>query len=369
MPPTSSSSSAGGSSGSMSTVVADMATGWHVLRIRCYSAIKAAGNNKYIRSGNFNIGGHSWYITYYPSGYDDDSVGFMSLFLYLDEAATDHAVVNARLKFSLLDHQGKPDSAYSKDHGQIMSFKSAPAPVGWGYTRFLKTDAVWEGSKHFKHDRFIIRCDVTVFLAIRTEAATRQAVAVPPSDLHKALAELLSKGEGADVTFDVDGELFPAHRNVLGARSSVFKAELFGSMKEKMAAPVVIRDMESYVFKALLHFIYTDSLPAMEAGEEIVMAQHLLVAADRYDLKRLKSICENKLCGRVTKRTAMTTLVLAEQHGCRGLKEACFAYLLSLGSLKAVMDTDGYDHLRSSCPSLHDELIAKLDVSKRTKKD
>jgi hypothetical protein len=32
------------------------------------------------------------------------------------------------------------------------------------------------------------------------------------------------------------------------------------------------------VFKALLHFVYTDR---MEDGEKVIMAQHLLVAADR----------------------------------------------------------------------------------------
>ncbi|CAM0148166.1 unnamed protein product [Urochloa decumbens] len=362
---TSSPSSAIGGSGSVSTVVADTASGWHELKITCYSATKTLGNRKYIRSGTFNVGRHNWHITYYPPGYDDENVGFMSLFLYLEAASKVDAVVNARFKFSLLDDQGKPDSAYTTD-GQIRDFKSAPS-FGWGYTKFIETDAQWEASKHFKNDCFSIRCDVTVMLGLRTETSTRQFIAVPPSDLHLDLGELLSKAEGADVTFDVDGELFSAHKNVLGARSSVFKAELFGPMKEKTVAPVVIRDMEASVFKALLHFIYTDFLPAMEVGEEIVMAQHLLVAADRYDLKRLKLICEKKLCYRIAKGTVITTLVLAEQHGCRVLKESCFAFVASLGSLKAVMDTDGYDHLRRSCPSLHNELVAKLDVLSRRK--
>jgi speckle-type POZ protein len=47
---------------------------------------------------------------------------------------------------------------------------------------------------------------------------------------------------------------------VLAARSSVFRAELFGPMKENSGGPIEISDMESDVFKSLLHFIYTDSL-------------------------------------------------------------------------------------------------------------
>jgi speckle-type POZ protein len=102
--------------------------------------------------------------------------------------------------------------------------------------------------------------------------------------LHRDLGELLSSGEGADVTFEVSGLLFRAHRNVLAARSSVFRAELYGPMKEKMVERVPIGDMEPAVFSSLLHFIYTDSVPdatGEEAGEETVMAQHLFVAADR----------------------------------------------------------------------------------------
>ncbi|CAL4979517.1 unnamed protein product [Urochloa decumbens] len=345
MPPTSSRSSANGGSGSMSTVVADTATGWHVLRISSYSATKALlGNGKFIKSSTFNVGGHTWHIKFFPAGYDAKSVGCISVFLYLDEIAGQNNVVNGRLKFSLLDRQGKTDSAYSQGYGNLWGFRPVPS-LGWGYDQFIKTNWLWKESKHFKNDCFSIRCDVMVMLGLRTETV------VPSSDLHQDLGELLSSRQGADVTFDVNGDLFTAHRNILGARSSVFKVELFGVMKEKTGVPVVIRDMEARVFKALLHFIYTDSLPGMDVGEEneIVMAQHLLVAADRYDLKRLKLISENKLCSRFTKRTAITTLVLAEQHGCRGLKEACFAYLSSLGSLKAVMDTDGYDHLRRSC--------------------
>ena len=85
------------------------------------------------------------------------------------------------------------------------------------------------------------------------------------------------------------------------------------------------------VFKTLLHFVYTDSLPEaeMEEQEEAMMAQHLLEAADRYDMQRLKLICEDKLCRHLDVSNAATTLVLAEQHNCQGLKEACIEFLKS----------------------------------------
>lgn len=46
------------------------------------------------------------------------------------------------------------------------------------------------------------------------------------------------------------------------------------------------------------------------------MEQHLLEAADRYGMHRLKLICEDRLCQYIDVNTVATTLALAEQHHC-----------------------------------------------------
>nr|ACF78808.1 unknown [Zea mays] len=128
------------------------------------------------------------------------------------------------------------------------------------------------------------------------------------------------------------------------------------------AREVQIDEMRADVFRNLLHFIYTDALPKSEPQEEeALMAQHLLVAADRYGMERLKLVCEDILCRHIDVSTAATTLALAEQHQCQGLKEACFQFLKkSPGSLNDVMATDGFDHLANSCPSIIKELMSRL---------
>lgn len=115
-------------------------------------------------------------------------------------------------------------------------------------------------------------------------------------DLHCRLGDLLKAKIGADIKFRVGRQNFMAHKNVLAARSSVFKAEFFGAMKDKKATCICIKDMEAMVFKAMLHFIYTDSLPQMNEEDRRATAEHLFVAADRYDVKRLKLVCEDMLC-------------------------------------------------------------------------
>jgi speckle-type POZ protein len=66
--------------------------------------------------------------------------------------------------------------------------------------------------------------------------------------MHQHFGRLLQEGEGADVTFQVAGEMISAHRCVLAARSQIFMAELFGPMKEKSISYILIDDMDATVF-------------------------------------------------------------------------------------------------------------------------
>jgi speckle-type POZ protein len=169
------------------------------------------------------------------------------------------------------------------------------------------------------------------------------------------------------VTFKVGDETFFAHRCLLAARSPVFKAELFGPMMEgKVASVIDVEDMEASVFRALLGFVYTDSLPNMEIdmveeeGEEALWLQHLLVAADRYDLQRLKALCEEKLCEHISVSSVTAIFTLAERHNCCGLKEICLEFMKTPANLKEITAADGLDDIITTCPSLVKELIAKF---------
>lgn len=114
------------------------------------------------------------------------------------------------------------------------------------------------------------------------------------------------------------------------------------------------------------------------------MAQHLLAAADRYSLERLRLLCEASLCEDVAINTVATTLALAEQHHCTQLKSVCLQFIAMPENLRgsfsliitpnykfifsailtqqclvsiAVMQTEGFDYLKQSCPSVLTELL------------
>ncbi|KAM3195118.1 hypothetical protein ACQJBY_071278 [Aegilops geniculata] len=344
----------------------------YTLKIAGYSRTKELlETGKYARSTPFTAGGHVWAVSYYPNGYKD-AADFASIFLVLVDSmgAKD---VKAKCTFSVLDQAGVPVPSFTRTYTSVQTFTGKDS--SWGFLDFINK-ANLEGSPHLIDDCFAIRCHVTVLKENRsdeiTKCSNKQFVVVPRSNLRRQLSGLLNSMDGADVTFHVGGDKFSAHRSVLAARSSVFKAELLGSMMENAANdPVVeIKDMESNVFKSLLHFIYTDDSPSEMACEDAAMAGHLLVAADRYDVERLKLICEEKLCKHIDSDTVATSLALAEQHSCPGLKEACFEFLASPFNFEAMVASDGYEHLKSSCPSVLKELIARfLPVELKAAKD
>uniref|UniRef100_A0A8R7RDT0 BTB domain-containing protein n=1 Tax=Triticum urartu TaxID=4572 RepID=A0A8R7RDT0_TRIUA len=121
--------------------------------------------------------------------------------------------------------------------------------------------------------------------------------------------------------------------------------------------------MQPAVFKASLHVIYTDLLPSMgklDDEEKKEMVRHLLVAADRYVMERMKMMCEDNLCKTLDVQTVATTSALADQHHCSRLKDACAEFIMSSNRLDDVLASQGYVHLKKSCPSVSVNILERI---------
>ncbi|KAI4982831.1 hypothetical protein ZWY2020_023323 [Hordeum vulgare] len=349
-------SPAAGGEPSRSAIVADTTSGHHLLTIHGYSCTNVPTGQK-ISSAPFQVGGHRWRIDYYPNGTNSGIADYVSLSLVLAEDAT--AAVKAKHSFCFAGEQEQRQEAERRlKSAPVVTYSSRGCCFFNRYSTFIRRKDLLK-SENLKNDSFTIRCDIVVVHGYRAQEAF---VPVPACDLGMDLGKLLETEKGADVVFEVDGETVAAHRCVLAARSSVFAAELFGPMKEGKAdgcGIVRVEDMEAEVFKALLRFAYTGTLPeTMLKEEEDVTCQHLLVAADRFDMGRLKLMCEEKLRGYIDVGTVAIILTLAEQHRCESLKKACFDFLANPTNLRAAMANDGLRHLSASCPCLLAELVA-----------
>ena len=74
------------------------------------------------------------------------------------------------------------------------------------------------------------------------------SIRVPDSELGSHFGVLLDSMEGSDVTFDIAGEKFQAHKLVLAARSPFFKSKFFNE-PEANNREVTINNLEPKVFK------------------------------------------------------------------------------------------------------------------------
>ncbi|KAM3412788.1 hypothetical protein ACQJBY_004133 [Aegilops geniculata] len=338
---------------------------YHLLVVEGYSRIKDLPNGGTIMGRTFKAGGYRWVLRFHPNGYAAENVGFISVYLVLDEDVA-RPPVKVHLQFSLVDEVGKQYPAFIR---AIKACDFSASGSTWGRGCFIKGEDL-EKSEHLKDDCFTIRCDFIIAQA----ATAAPLIEVPPSNISEHLNHLFATKVGADVIFEVGHESFAVHRNILAARSAVFMAELFGPMKEGISTTgaIQIQDMEPNVFKALLSFIYTDSMPKMEAegeaevegggADEVRWLQHLLAAADRYDLQRLKSMCEHRLWRHIDLSSVTAILGLSAQHHCHGLKEACLEFLKvqSAEDLQVVMATSEWEHIAVTDLSIVKELIAKL---------
>ncbi|XP_020184817.1 BTB/POZ and MATH domain-containing protein 2-like [Aegilops tauschii subsp. strangulata] len=140
--------------------------------------------------------------------------------------------VEAKFSFSFIDQVEKHKPVYIRG---TKTYRFSRSETSQGTDKFTRKD-VLEQSRNMKCDGFTIRCDV---LVCNTEVA-----AILSHDICQHFNNLLQTKVGADVMFDVSGEMFAAHRCVLAARSTVFMAQLFGPMKEGTSMSSVIQIWE-----------------------------------------------------------------------------------------------------------------------------
>ncbi|GMY08442.1 BTB/POZ and MATH domain-containing protein 3-like [Fagus crenata] len=351
-------------SASSSSFISETVNGMHRFTVQGYSLAKGMGVGKYIMSDTFTVGGYDWAIYFYPDGKNpEDNSMYVSVFIALASDGTD---VRALFELSMVDQSGNGNN---KVHSHFQrALESGPYTLKyrgsmWGYKRFFRRNLL-EASDYLKDDCLVMYCKVGV-VRNHLECPKLRTISVPPSDMGKSFKELLDSEVGWDIVFHVGNEKFKAHKVVLAVRSPVFKAQFYGLVGDCNIDKVVVKDIDPFIFKAMLLFIYTDKLPDVDEVESTgtmcsstVMVQHLLAAADLYNLDRLKLLCESELCKAINIDTVATILALAEQHHCPQLKGSCLKFTANPENLGAVMKSEAFRHLEESCPSLLSELLA-----------
>ena len=139
-------------------------------------------------------------------------------------------------------------------------------------------------------------------------------------------ASLLDNQIMVDVKFIIKDKEMAAHAAILASASPVMAAMFEpGKFKEGQSRTVEITDIEPEVFQQLLRYVYTGNAPLMQKDS---VAEQLLIAANKYQIDKMKAECEDTLVGKIALDNAIRFLVTAHLYVAPKLKEASIQCLI-----------------------------------------
>lgn len=152
--------------------------------------------------------------------------------------------------------------------------------------------------------------------------------------------DLLVSGLFSDLTFCVGGKEFKVHKGILASRCEYFKVMFTGNLVESVQDKIDITDVEPDVFEAILQFVYSGQLPI----DYDDITKDLLIAADKYNLQKVVTQCEQVLCQNVNKDNCVELLIFADKYNQKSLRN--FINLVIQNNLREVTMSDEWQELK-----------------------
>ena len=152
---------------------------------------------------------------------------------------------------------------------------------------------------------FVNNTKVKVYLNVYLDAANPPDLTEP--SLVTTMQKLCLNEELSDFKIICDGQEFPCHKLILSSRSDVFKAMFHSDLKiDEDESTLTIPDIPADTMKVFLKFIYTDEVKTENIDLD------LLIAADKYNIKKLVNICWKHLEGTIGTDNVMEIAFVSE---------------------------------------------------------
>ena len=187
--------------------------------------------------------------------------------------------------------------------------------------------------------------------------------------IQKQLCEDYSKmfldEANSDVEIICGEKTFPCHRNILSARSPVFKAMFEADMEEKRSGQVMMKNFSTAVIEDMLIFMYSSNLRSVSEGqylnaEDFMHIAELLKAADLYQLDLLKDLCEENLCGGLNLKHCLLFLIIGDMYRAEELKKNSMKMFLDYMNIVLAQSPGDWERVVKDHPDLTIEITTEI---------
>ena len=172
--------------------------------------------------------------------------------------------------------------------------------------------------------------------------------------MNESVQSLFQNSDLSDLKIICEGKEFPCHKLLLALRSSVFKRMFSSDLKLSEAeddSVLKIDDISPDVMEVFLKFLYTDELKREDINAS------LLMAANKYDLKRLVNLCVKHFEANINTENVMEIAVAAYLVENDQLLQKASKFIIdNVGALKEPEDwnqvTKTYPHIATKVMNL-----------------
>lgn len=239
-------------------------------------------NQNCLVSPRFSILGNiqnEWQLKLYPRGIHVENEGYFSLFLC---NLMPHEMT-VTCSFSLWNKGNAVSRAILKNE----IFKPN---VGRGFSRTFEHSFVLDYTNNVLKDKSLsIQCNIVL---TENKVETNNCQTQNKKNLKRMqefdhLENLMTNPNFSDIKIIAGKKTYQLHRNILTSCSPVFDAMLKNDTEEKI---LEIKDIRSEVLNELFKYIYCAKVDDIDKIDS-----ELLIAAEKYNVIALKSLCEESL--------------------------------------------------------------------------
>jgi len=305
--------------------------------VREMSKIKGLGPRQdHIRSRLFGTPGKSeWALIMYPNG-ATHSFGHVGVYL--------HALVDiyshVKFSFALLDRNYEEVPRTRVEHTVHRMAKGS----NWGFPKYLSVldNETFNNFMHLLDDKIRLKCEVQVYLGVHHGLLEATKHMQPDRSLADDIKEFTRHPSLLDASIICGGDVFPASKFVLAARSQV----ILDLLDDQGELKIYIDDMKPEIAKQFVDFVHSDRCDLLDnRPADLSDVMDLCILAHRFKIKGLIFKTLSEILDSIGTNTVLQISQLAETIRSKPLNEAVNAYLQKASWARDVVD--GFKSVKS----------------------